>query len=319
MNEENITTHLTSIESVPTELLFDDLHLLKDNYKKTNIYNGDIKLPLHKIWLELPKLKLLGRINKISKDKPVLIISLILYDKDPLVKKLIKFITDVENKITNYINNENLSLKSCIRKTDKFYPSLTLTAPIIMDKEVETLDFDIYNTQNIKIKYNQIDSSSFMKLYIELNDVWITGKEYGINWRILQMKVYPEFNFKKCLFTDYIKNESDYIFVDVAKVNQPFNNIPPPPPPVISQLNKNDSINSKNNNNKMSSGFIPSVNDLLNTLNKLKPINKPLSDEQINQKSDNQLQVINNKPATKKIIKKKIVKKISTNNKSNTN
>lgn len=265
--DSDINLHLTNLDDKLDNLLFDDSYSCNDTYKKMNIYNNSISLPVHKIWLELPKLKMLGKINKINnnKDKSILLLSLILYDKDPNIKKLIKFIRTLEEQIVNHMStiNNDIILKSCIKNSDKFFPTINFNLPL---NKQDLLEFDIYDINNKKINYEKIELSSFIKLFIEITDIWMNNKEFGINWKFLQMKVYPEFNFNKCLFTDgpiNNNNDPDYHFVDVKNTSPP----PPPPLPVIKK--NNDNITK---NNSIGS-FAPSVSELLNIKNKLKSVN----------------------------------------------
>jgi hypothetical protein len=308
---------LTPIDDDLQNLIYDDSQLNKSDFKRLVVYNQNIKDHLQKIWLDVPKLKLTNKILMIknkkenSSDKKALM-NLILYEINPEIKKFREFFQNIESKISEEmvkLNYDHLDLKSCIESHNQFFPKLTL--PIYLtkniNKEAYDCDFDIYNNNNLKIPYSDIKAGSFVKLYIEINDIWVNDKNFGLNLKILQMKAYPDFDFKKCVFNDGPKN---YEFIDQPKLS-----IPPPPP----MLKLNNKPNNKENNN--TNPFIPSVDELLKIRNKLKPktiipdlIIEQIYDEIIDSPIEEEIiEPIIIEPIIipkKKIIKKKIVKRI---------
>jgi len=98
----------------------------------------------------------------------------------------------------------------------------------------------------------------------------MSDDNFGLNWKILQMKVYNEFNFSKCAFDD-----------------GPVNTLPimtiPIPPPIMSPRQPNIE--------HVIASYVPSVADLLNIKNNLKTIkkmdNKPVIKKPIKNKQNN--------------------------------
>ena len=279
----NIENHLTNINDNLDKLIHDDIQSYIGDYKKINIYNNNIQVPLQKIWLLTPKLKMNGKIYVPNKQKQSGLLTLILYDLDPEVKKFKQFIINIEEYITNIIHSlgyDNLTLKSCIKCSDTFFPSLTVQLPL------NKKDNDIYDVNNKKIKCDEIENGSFVLTYIELTDVWINSKDYGINWNVLHTKIYPEFNFKKCLFTDGPQNTYD--FIDINKNNKykdkdkdkdnSDNDITFSQSQTRLLPNKKEIMPVNNDTNK---SFAPSISDLLNTLNKMK-LKKSIENESNN-------------------------------------
>jgi hypothetical protein len=267
-----------------------------------NIYNSNIKHPLRKIWLKTPKLKMAGKMYIPNKQKQIAVLSLILYDMDDDIKKFRDCVERIEEYACEKVDDPDLAIKSCIRSLDSLFPMFTIQLPFNKnsDGDIE-FAFDIYDGKNTKLKYENIDGNGFVEAYIEMSDVWMNTKEYGINWRILQMKIHPEFDFSKCLFGDMI-NE-----IQMKK------GIPPPPPQKYIQKEESKKLDIKQLDNKP---FIPSMDELLNMKKNLKTIKiesieveeKPNIIEEIHtiyaKETDNKPKIIKKK---KKIIKKKII------------
>jgi hypothetical protein len=322
---DSINTYLTKIDENINNFKHDDIQPYVLEYKRMNIFNNNIKRPSQKIWLLTPKLKMLGKIYIPNNKKQVALLSLILYEQDNEINKFKEFIEKLESYITSIIHdkhNDELILKSCIKKCDTFFPSLTIQLPFINKDSSIRFNFDIYNANNKKIQYDEIDSGSFIRAYIELSDIWISGKEYGINWKVLQMKAYPEFDFTTCLFDDGPKqSEYDEYFTQPKthripappKINTLQNQqLPIPLPP--SRINKPE---IKNDQNQLPP-FIPTAQELTNMLVKLKKVQK--EDDNIiiinNDTVDNKTVSLPKKeiPKKKPMIKKKIIKKPLINN-----
>lgn len=278
----NINDYLTSLDDQFTNLFHDDPQSYILDYKKMNIYNKNIQHPLNKIWLLTPKLKLSGKIYIPNKQKQVAIMSLVLYELDDDIKQFIECIKRIENYVSLEMTNlghHELTLKSCIRASNNFFPLLTLQMPFDTNANLE-FPFGIYNTKNKMIKYNEIENGNFIGLYLELCDVWMNSKEYGINWKILQMKAYPEFDFTKCVF-----NDIDYVFVD----DEPELLIPPAP--LMSKFLFTDEQKTPEHKS-----YIPTIDELVNIKSKLKSI-KPADVPDV--------------PIVKKKLKKKKIKKVT--------
>jgi hypothetical protein len=259
---DNINQYLTNITDSLDKLLYDDIQTYIGDYKKLNIYNNNIAKPLQKIWLLTPKLKMLGKIYIPNKQKQVALLTLILYELDSEIENFRNFLNDIEERIKKQINDmgyDNLTFRSSIKYSENFFPSITLQLPFTKKGDDIEFNFDIYSDKNKKIKLDDIESGSFIRAYIELCDIWLNNKDYGINWRVLQMKIYPEFDFKKCLFDD---------------VPQGYNFIDPNHKKDDTTYNSNDQKLPKQKNNDQKSSiskpFIPSKDELLLKLNQMK-------------------------------------------------
>jgi len=295
---ENINTYLTNIDEDINNFKHDDIQPYILDYKRMNIFNSNIKRPGQKIWLLTPKLKMLGKIYIPNNKKQVALLSLILYEHADDVKKFKEFIENLELYITTIIHekyDDELTLKSCIKNCETFFPSFTIQMPFVNKSSDIKFNFDIYNVNNKKISYNDIESGSFTKSYIELSDIWISGKEFGCNWKVLQMKVYPEFDFNKCLFDDGKINDDDEDDDDIQnnipkplkfikKSNHKELSIPPPPPSLPSQPQIKKSNMKIEQKHKMS--FTPTAQELTNMLSKLKKIQKDDNNKDDNDKDD---------------------------------
>ena len=271
-----------------------------NKYGKINVYNDKLKEPLHKIWLKVPKVKtfkpIFTNIKKFNlKSLPMTtILSPLLGD----IKKYFLFIKKLEIHILKKVNsklNKNLKLKSCLNKKSNFNPTMIFQMPIkkIDDSCCDFL-FHIYNFLNKRITPDLIDTGTYISSFIELTEVWYSDTYVGFNWNILQMKLYPDFNFNQCLFLDEPIDEektvteecyhclycpNQHVRTHMCLHNDNSNNIinnniptPPIPPEVLSTNSKNDNDTSEDKSNKdeQKNSFIPSISDLQNI--KLKPI-----------------------------------------------
>ena len=207
---ENINAYLTNTNEKTKNFMHDDIKPYILEYKRMNLFNMRIKRPKQKIWLKTPKLKMSGNIYNNKKQSSLL--SLILYDQDEDIIEFKEFIENIESFVTSIIHekyDKNLTLKSCIKYEFPF-SSITIQLPFVNKNSNIRYSFDTYDINNNKISCDEINSESFVIAYIELSDVWINSNEYGINLKVLQMKIYPEFDFKKCVFE--VTNDSVVFF-----------------------------------------------------------------------------------------------------------
>ena len=279
----NIESHLTQISDDLANLMTDDIQQYTGDYRKINIFNNNIKLPLQKIWLLTPKLKMLGNIYIVGKQKPVGSISLILYEIDNEIKKFREFINKLELRMGEIIEEtlgSGLILKSLIKTTDTFFPSLTLQLPL--NKK------NIFDVNNEIIKHDCVDSGSFVMAYIELSDVWLSNTVYGINLTILQMKAYPEFDFTKCIFNDGPKkcNNDDDLPMQISQI--PIKKRGGPVPSLQKNPIRQEEIKKVERKPvEIQGGFTPTVNDLLSIRGRLRSVTKLVDSEEKNDEEKN--------------------------------
>lgn len=254
---DNINNYLTSLHDDLLNLIHDDIQPYFSDYKKINVYNNNIKIPAQKIWIETPKLKMTGKLYLSNKQKQCGLLSLLLYELDPEIEKFKLFIENIEDKIfqiVDEISNKSLIFKSSIKHSDNYYPTLSIQLPLIKGNDDTEFLFNIYDSNNKQTSYEQLISGSFIKSFIELSDIWMNSLEFGLNWKVLQMKIYPEFNFKKCLF---LNDTNDKIIKNSNK--EPKSQSP-------SIFPKKLKLHITKENLK----FVPTINELLKMKNNLK-------------------------------------------------
>ena len=279
---DTIKSHLTQYDDKLDNLILKYSYTTKNDIRRHNIYNQNIKLSLHKIWILTPKLKIIKKSSTLKKnDIEYCLFTLALNNHDHQIKQFHELIKRIETYLTEKLNSDELlSLKSCIRSDEDNIDTITFSIPI-------KHQIGIYNTDHSSTTLDNINHGDYLIMYLELNTVWENTEKYGMNWQILQMKVYPEFDFKACLFDDPIP------------INNHIPKPPPlniPPPPMIKPINT-----TKNKPGKPvepEGGFIPSVEQLLTARNTLKSVNPP--------KPVNKTNNLKKKKVINKIVNKKI-------------
>ena len=186
----------------------------KFNYQKYNIYNSQIDSPLQKIWIKIPKVKIARSISMPKHGiKNCVPMYVILYESIKEVKKLCLFIKKLERKIGIYIKNDSknkkLMMKSSIYSSDNFPPTFTINLPCEKVDSCYEFKLHAYNQNNKRINLDNIKSGNYISAFIELESVWRNSKNIGFNWNVLQIKIFPEFDFNKCLFVDDNLNNYD--------------------------------------------------------------------------------------------------------------
>lgn len=264
---DSIQSHLTQYDDKLDKLILEYSYTTKNDTKRYNLYNQNVKLPLHKIWLLTPKLKIIRKSSTLKRDDmEYCLLTLALNDNNPQIKQFHDIITNIENHLTEKINvDELLTLKSCIKEDENSIHTITFSIPI-------KNQIGIYDISHKETSLDKINNNDYLIMYLELNTVWENAEKYGMNWQILQMKVYPEFNFKTCLFDD-----------PIIPIEDQENSIPKPPilliPPPHPIHSKSLSTPKNHNNTEKQGSFIPSVEQLLNIKNILKPVVLPTPPE----------------------------------------
>ena len=264
---DKIKDFLTNPNDKPN-LVYEFSNQSVNGFNKINIYNKNIESPLQKIWLKLPKTKLLT--NLLYGDSVTYKIDVAMAPITNEIKIIINYIEDLESKICAKIDKKYplLEHKKSFKKKNDYMAIIALK----LQRKHDVFPFTCYNHNNVKINPKEIESGMLVSTYIELSGVWISETEFGISWNVLQMKAYPVFNFDKCLFDD-----EDIEIPDAIAQNIPTNI------PLKLSNNQNESnirhtSNSISTNNNTSNakpimGFLPSVSLLQNMKNNLKKIN----------------------------------------------
>jgi hypothetical protein len=178
------------------------------NHKKINVYNTSISSSMQKIWLRMPKMKIFKPTFNMTGDKNVPV-TVLFGPNVGNVKRFRLFIKKLEKNIMNMLKNNKKKCKSSIKINNNFNDSINLKMPCHKNNDCYEFLFHIYNENNQRISVKSLDSGTFISSFIELSEIWISDTEYGFNWKVLQMKVYPDFDFSKCLFTDEMKEEDE--------------------------------------------------------------------------------------------------------------
>lgn len=205
-NIDNLVTNY--IEDDLSGLVITDKLYHGSSYKKINVYNKLIKTPLQKIWIRMPKVKIFKSTIGLFLDQKSIPLSVYLAPNIGKVRKFRVFIKKLERKIKKLLGFKNLG-KSAIKKLDNFPDIFTVKMKSEKVNNCHEFKFHVYNNFNKRVNLTTLKSGTYISAYIELSEVWINGDDFGFNWSVLQMKVYPEFDFTKCLFLDETDCESE--------------------------------------------------------------------------------------------------------------
>lgn len=299
----NMNELITDYTNNLPDIILSDIQNHGPKYKKVNVYNNSIKSPLQKIWIRTPKMKIFKPTFNPTADKKSVSLTILLAPNTKDIKRFKIFIKKLEQRIASLINlSDQHTIRSSIKSSDNYADNFTIKMPYTKINDCYEFSFHIYNIDNKRVSLKMLESGMYTSCYIELTDVWISDIEFGFNWNVLQMKLYPEFDFSKCLFLDENieekKNLTDQecyhcLFCPNNHIRTHFctnntqNNVqhsmdipllppPPPPPPPVPQnilINKPLQITKKIEAPKIeNTGFRLTVNDLLSV--KLKPISK---------------------------------------------
>ena len=299
------------------ELIFDEIQFHGYNCNKINVFNKKTKAPLQKIWVRMPLVKVFRPTMKLIKNNAKSIpLSVMIAPNTGDIRKFYLFVRRMEIKTKEHLLKLNLKnkIKSSLKRKNPFPPIFTIKMPCKKNEDNDCYEFlfHIYNNYNKRISLDYIESGDFVTAYLELSEIWITEKNYGFNWNVLQLKVSPKFNFNQCLFLDedipikviqeecyhclYCPNSHVRTHHCTDPHNHQIHNVGPPPPPshgpttgppIQQSINRSRSANTKLNNganNINNISFVPSVNDLKNIMLKLKHVEKNINSSQKHQK-----------------------------------
>lgn len=257
-------------------------------YKKSDIYNPEINEPLHKVWIKTPYAKTLSSSsfkNDLAKDLSI--------GFSPITKDVRIFMTKIK-KIESFIASKlNMDYKPSVKKLNSYMAVMNLK----LQSNNNRFSFNCYDPDNKKLDFSNVNKGEKISGYIELSDVWVRDDEIGFNWSILQCKVYRVFDFTQCLFDDEGDVPNEEIILSQ----------PPPPPPMpnfMSNTNNNytppptNLFNNNCNNTQLTQKpikkFMPSSQDLLSAISKLKSVkNNNENENENNININNEIEIIN--------------------------
>lgn len=260
---KTINHYLTNYNTITNGdfIISDHPYNYSPKYQKINIYNSKINIPLQKIWIKTPKLKIMNKVFVCDKyNNQTISMKIVLGPSTKKINNFINFIDIIENKAEEIIKKHNINIikKSSISLKENFPPIMTLKLPYkkIENNSVEFL-FHIYNHKNKRINIDNIEGGIYVSAFIELSDIWINDDYFGFNWNVLQMKLYPVFNFNKNLFSSepvekdnkecyhclYCPNDHVRTIYKTSSVPPPPLIPPPPPNPTIHSIKITPNVN----------------------------------------------------------------------------
>ena len=167
-----------------------DLYEYKNNYKLNCFINKK------SIFLKTPKVPLNSNINS-----GYIVIDL--NNTNNKVDTFIKFIKKLEIDAGDKIK---LKLKKKFKLHSNFVGDNNNIKYIFKNNDKNMTVFD----KNKKtISKSSIESYSDIILLIKLQDIWINTekRQYGLNWNVFQCRVFPQFDYTKCIIVDSDNDE----------------------------------------------------------------------------------------------------------------
>jgi hypothetical protein len=269
-------------------IVYDDR--LKGNYLSVDVYNNNINIPLTKIILLSPYLRIFRNSLRITDNMQYTIpLNVIVGENTNKIKSFRLFIKKLERQITDHIFSKikKRKVKYSIKKLNKeLAETMTINLPFTKKNNCYEFSFNIYDQNNSRVGIDQLNYGLTARSCIELDNVWIRDDKIGFNWVVKQMKICPNIDFTKCLFdedemteigkptecyhclycpnyarTHYCVNNNCDMNNNYQIINSNTSSLPPPPPPPPKITKQSTST------------FVPTVADLKSV--KLKPIPPP--------------------------------------------
>jgi len=170
---------------------------LSELYEYRNNYKINCFINKKSIFLKTPKVPLHSNI-----ESGYIVIDL--NNKNKKVDSFIKFIKDIEIAAGDKIK---LKLKKKYKLHSNFVGDGENIKYIFKNNDKNMTIFD----KNKKaISKSGIEIYSDIILLIKLKDIWTNTekRQYGLNWNIFQCRVFPQFDYNKCIIVDS-DNEED--------------------------------------------------------------------------------------------------------------
>ncbi len=208
------------------------------------------------IYVKTPKIKVPFGLNIFTTDNNEIyyyyVLSFTDADIDPNIENFNNFLKKIELFCQNIVKNnldkwgcdyqfENLNFKSCFKDNDgdplfrlKITPNGKQATEIYNEKgELQNItDIELYVTENCQI----------ISL-IELNNIWIKSSEYGLTWKVRQIRTYPSNRpiggvslLDENIGIHTFKIIEKECLIEVQKKTSVPPPPPPPPPPLKSKI-----------------------------------------------------------------------------------
>jgi hypothetical protein len=192
----------------PNNIIIDNIIFKKPYCIGNDIYNYSIKYILKELVVQTPILYIPFGINSYN-NKKYLDVSLLNSNTDPEIKNLKKFIKNINNLVKKKINeetskkrNKKLGFIDSLKKTNNsFYPERVRCT--IDDRIL------VYNDQKMKVSFDCIQSKLYSKFLITPKCIWKSKTNFGINWDILQVKIYDKLILYEYSFLDEETSKSN--------------------------------------------------------------------------------------------------------------
>lgn len=272
--------------------LFIDLEQITDSpYQIIQVFNNSKGL-MQKYWLKSPRLKLFRDTIPLNrKFKNSIPLSVLLNIEDSEVRRFRNYIKKLERSIIKTINKKKKYLYSVKKIYDDLPEVFNMKMPFEKVENSLQFNFQIYNKSR-RVNIDKLMAGNNIAVFVELSNIWISNDKMGFNWNVLQMKVYPKYDFGNYQFSDeeddeveisdtvkecyhcmycpnhhprtgyYLNNETS------SKINS--HNYKPPSPPPLAKSSPIITTNSPEISKPQIRPFVLSVQDLLSV--KLKPI-----------------------------------------------
>ena len=237
---------------------------------KIEIYNPDADEPLQKFWFKIDKAKLL------KNNKDHLIITL--FNKDT---QLVECLNSLDSKINEIVKkiSKIIDHDSSLIIKEGFPPSMN----ILINSDTKAFD-----KLDNNINCSDIKNNANISLYMELESVYLNGKNDKKKWKILQIKENQVFDEQKSFFSNPNPLQQSFNY---NTYNPPHPPPPPPPQPLNSKLSQNYQplsipLIQKSNINTNTNRLILSESELLNMKLKLKSVKDFEENENKNKNKD---------------------------------
>ena len=188
------------------------------------------------IYIKIPKIRLVY--NNFINNK-FSQIRVILYPSMENINKMIKFIKKFEKYIIQLGLSSNEYHRLIIKNNNMNLLRMNMT------------DIKITSDNKNNLKLSDFKINSEIEMIVRFSYVWMNKDKYGLSSALYQIKYYES------------PEELNYDFIDTMKVI-------PPPPPIISLIKPPKTLIKEEKKKK----FVPSSDDLLKALTKLKSIQK---------------------------------------------
>ena len=199
-------------------------HITKKPPYKIN--NETILTPLlynkEKLIIQTPKSSFIRRPLQFMNDNHYMKVSLLFsyYIFNPNIKKFIDKIILLEKQLEDIYNSNGKRFKRSINfSQDKQSVFLNVNIQVFNNSPVISI-FDS-NKQKVLLDYILPNSRSLNLIYMK--DIWQNKRNMGVNWILLQSKIYlPIFEIKECLIddTDIVNNGSEPTEIKQISVNK---------------------------------------------------------------------------------------------------